>query len=180
VAIIAQAVKRGLLQQNLHQNRGVEYRKHYRFARITNPKSYRQADEAVCKAISEVLHHCGASLVGLTAMVDYGVFPCRYAFYMEIEYPDQDVAGRSEMMLENALRHTSPRYHPIRQNDGLEQPALRVVQPGTFAKLKNVLIARGASAYQIKIPWIIRDQELASLLAANTFYAASDALLASY
>ena len=88
----------------------------------------------------------GANLVDLTAMVDYEVFPCRYTFYVEIWYPDQDGTECSETLLKDALRHTSPRHHSIRQTDRLGQLALRVVRPGTFEMLKKALIARGASA----------------------------------
>ena len=178
MAIVEKAVNRGLLQQILHLNRGTEYGQHYRFARITTPKSYKQAEGAVCNAVSEVMLQCGANLVDLTAMVDYEVFPCRYTFYVEIGYPDQDEVECSETLLEDALCHINPRYRSIRQTDRLGQLALRVVRPGTFEKLKKALIARGASACQVKIPRVISDRELASLLEANTLHTASDTLLA--
>ncbi len=172
MAIVEKAINRGLLQQILHLNRGTEHGQHYRFARITIPKSYKQAEKAVCSAVSEVMLHYGANLVYLTAMVDYGVFPCRYTFYVEIGYPDQDGRECSETLLEDALCHTSPCHHSIRLTDRLGQLALRVVRQGTFEKLKNLLITRGASAYQVKIPRMIRDRELASLLTANTLTSA--------
>ena len=177
MAIVEEAVKRGLLQQIRHLNRGTKYGQHYRFARIATPKSYKQTEDAVYKAVSEVILEHGANLVDLTAMVDYEVFPCRYTFYVEIRYPDQDGAESSEALLENALCHTS-RYHSIRQSNRLGKCALRVVQPGTFEKLKKVLIAKGSSANQVKIPQVIRDRELASLLTANILEPANDTLLA--
>jgi hypothetical protein len=178
VTIVEKAVSRGLLQQILHLNRGTGYGQHYRFARIATPKSYKQAEDAVYKAVSEVMLQFGANLVDLTAMVDYEVFPCRYTLYVEIGYPDQDGMECSETPLEDALCHISPLYHSIRQIDRLGQLALRVVRPGTFEKLKKALIAKGASACQVKIPRVIRDRELAPLLTANTLHTASDTLLA--
>jgi hypothetical protein len=178
VTIVEKAVSRGLLQQILHLNRGTGYGQHYRFARIATPKSYKQAEDAVYKAVSEVMLQFGANLVDLTAMMDYEVFPCRYTLYVEIGYPDQDGMECSETPLEDALCHISPLYHSIRQIDRLGQLALRVVRPGTFEKLKKALIARGASACQVKIPRVIRDRELAPLLTANTLHTASDTLLA--
>jgi hypothetical protein len=178
VTIVEKAVSRGLLQQILHLNRGTGYGQHYRFARIATPKSYKQAEDAVYKAVSEVMLQFGANLVDLTAMVDYEVFPCRYTLYVEIGYPDQDGMECSETPLDDALCHISPLYHSIRQIDRLGQLALRVVRPGTFEKLKKALIAKGASACQVKIPRVIRDRELAPLLTANTLHTASDTLLA--
>ena len=90
-------------------------------------------------------------------MVDYEVFPCRYTFYVEIGYPDQDGAEYSETRLEDALCHTSPCYHSIRQTDRLGKWALQVVRPGTFEKLKKALIAMGASGLPGQDPPVIRD-----------------------
>ena len=178
MAIVEKAVKHGLPQQILHLNRGKELGKRYRFARVATPKSHQQAEDAVYESVSELVLQYGANLVALTAMVDYEVFPCRYIFYVEIEYPDQDGDECRATALDEALCHTSPRCHSIHQADRLGKSALRVVQPGTFDKLKKNLIARGASALQVKIPRVIRDRELASLLIANTFHTASETLLA--
>jgi hypothetical protein len=175
LAIVEQDIERALPQRILHLNRGTEYGQCYQFARIAAPKSYRQAENAVCKAVSEVTLQSGANLVDFTAMVDYEVFPCRYTFYVEIGYPAQD-AECSETLLKDVLHHASSHYHSIRQADQLGQLALRAVRTGTFEKLKKALIARGTAACQVKIPRVIRDRELGSLLAASALHTTGDAL----
>ena len=65
MAIVEKDVKRGLLQQILHLTRGTEYGQRYRFVRIATPKSYKQAEEAVYEAVSEVILQYGANLVDL-------------------------------------------------------------------------------------------------------------------
>ncbi len=178
MAIVEKDVERGLPPQILHLNRGREYGQHYRFARTATPKSHKQAEDAVYQAVTEVMLQHEATLVDLTAMVDYEVFPCRYTFYVEIRYPDQDRAECSETLLKDALCRIIPRYYSIRQADQLGQLALWMVRPGTFEILKKALIARGTSASQVKIPRVIRDRELASLLTANILNTANDTLLA--
>jgi hypothetical protein len=178
VAITEKDVNYGLSQQILHLNRGTEHKQHYQFVRIVTPKSYKQAENTVYEAVSEVMLQCGTRLIDLTAMVDYEVFPCRYTFYVEIGYPVQDGVECSQMLLDNALCRTNLRNLSLGQIDRLGQLALRVVRPGTFEKLKKALLDRGTSASQVRIPRVIRNRELASLLMANTLHPASDTLLA--
>ena len=79
-----------------------------------------------------------------------------------------DRIGGGDTLLEEALCRVNPRYQAIRNADNLGQLGLRVVQPGTFNKLKKILIGRGASANQVQVPRVIRDSEISSLLSANT------------
>lgn len=137
----------------------------YRRGQLINLVGEKTSEEALCSAVSGVMQQCGTELVDFTTMVDYEAYPCRYAFYVEIAYPSSNGFGHSEMKLEDTLCRANPRYYSSRQSEQLGRLALQVVQPGTFEALKKVLIARGASASQVKIPRVIRDQELASLLA---------------
>lgn len=178
MTIVENTVNNGLPQQILHLSRGAEYKQHYRYTRIATPKSYKQAENAVHEAISEVMLQCGTHLIDSTAMVDYEVFPCRYTFYLEIGYPVQAGVECSQALLDDALCRTNPRNSAHRQIEHLGQLALRIVRPGTFKKLKKALLAGGASARRVKIPRVIKNRELASLLLANTLHPASDTLLA--
>lgn len=136
----------------------------YRRGQLINLVGEKTSEEALCSAVSGVMQQCGAELVDFTTMVDYEAYPCRYTFYVEIAHPGRNGFGHSEMRLEDALCRANPRYNSSRQAEQLGKLALRVVQPGTFEALKGALIARGASASQVKIPRAIGDQELASLL----------------
>ncbi len=150
----------------------------YRRGQLINLVGEKTSEETVSNAVYGVMQEWGAKLVDFTTMVDYESYPCRYIFYVETAHPDRDQVGCGETLLEDTLYRTNLRYRSVRQTYRLGQLALRVVRPGTFEKLKKVLIARGASACHVKIPRVIRDRELASLLTANALYPASDARLA--
>ena len=155
-----------------HQSPVIEFL--FRRGQLINLVGEKTSEEAVCNAVYGVMQQWDTKLVDFTTMVDYEAYPCRYIFYVETGHPDQDQVGRGEKLLEDTLYQTNPRYRSVRQTDRLGQLVLRVVRPGTFEKLKKALIARGTSACQVKIPRVIRDRELASLLNINTLYAASD------
>jgi hypothetical protein len=139
----------------------------YRRGQLINLVGEKTSEQAVSSAVLQVLQHLGTELVDFTTMVDYGSYPCRYVFYVEVRHPEYGI-GSGEELLEEAICRANPRYQATRNADHLGQLGLRLVQPGTFAMLKRILIDRGASAYQVQIPRVIRDQELASLLASNT------------
>lgn len=139
----------------------------YRRGQLVNLVGEKTSEEALCNAVHGAMQQWGAKLEDFTTIVDYESYPCRYTFYVETGHPCQDGVDQGEALLDAALCHTNPRYHSIRQADRLGRLALRVVQPGTFEKLKKILTARGTIACQVKIPRVIRDRELASLLTAN-------------
>ncbi len=150
----------------------------YRRGQLISLVGEKTSEAAFNTTVCGVTQQWGTDLVDFTTMVDYEVYPCRYIFYVEIGHPHQNRERHGETLLEDVLCQTSPRYHSSRQAKQLGQSTLRLVQPGTFEKIKKMLIARGASANEVKIPRVIRDEELAALLTANTIPAASDALRA--
>ena len=150
----------------------------YRRGQLINLVGEKTSEEAFSIAVYGVMEQWGTELVDFTTMVDYETYPCRYAFYVEIRHPDQDGVRHIETLLEDTLCQNNPRYQTNRQADRLGQLALRVVLPGTFEKLKKVLIARGAPANQVKVPRVIRDQELAALLTVSALYEINDSLRA--
>ncbi|MGD0153108.1 MAG: GH3 auxin-responsive promoter family protein [Thermacetogeniaceae bacterium] len=148
----------------------------YRRGQLISLVGEKTSEEAFSTTVYGLMQQWGTDLVDFTTRVDYEVYPCRYIFYVESGHPYQNRERQGETLLEDVLCQTSPRYHSSRQAKRLGQSALRLVQPGTFEKMKKMLIARGASANEVKIPRVIRDEELAALLTANTIHAARDAL----
>ncbi len=140
----------------------------YRRGQLIDLVGEKTSEQVVSSTVIQVLRHLDTELVDFTTMVDYESYPCRYIFYVEIRHSDRDRIGGGDTLLEEALCRVNPRYQAIRNADNLGQLGLRVVQPGTFNKLKKILIGRGASANQVQVPRVIRDSEISSLLSANT------------
>ena len=62
-------------------------------------------------------------------------------------------------VLEEALGGANPRYQAARRAGKLDILKLCLVRPGTFAAIKQMLIRRGASPNQVKIPRVIRNDD---------------------
>jgi len=69
--------------------------------------------------------------------------------------------------LDASLRRANPVYALIRGSERLGPATLHPVRPGTFQALRDVLVRRGASPTQVKVPRAVRDPELVALLRSH-------------
>lgn len=68
------------------------------------------------------------------------------------------------MILEEAIRKANPTYMVAQKAGRIAPLKLEVVVAGTFKKLKDELIKKGASSNQVKVPRVINDEKLISIL----------------
>lgn len=87
-----------------------------------------------------------------------------YHFYVEIASSD---IKTFQTNLEHYLEEMNPRYRAGIEGNRIISLKMDKVQPGTFAKLHQELLQRGASLNQVKIPRLVKDAQLIALLEDN-------------
>jgi len=135
----------------------------HRRGSLLNIAGEKTSEQAARHALTEALSRAGMELVDFSTMEDLGATPKRYVFFVELDARGQpvDVPQLAEW-LEEALRRANPFYATLRARFG--PIALYPVQPGTFRALRELLISRGASPSQVKIPRVVTEGPLSQLL----------------
>jgi len=63
-------------------------------------------------------------------------------------------------VFDRALRDRQERYDYYREKDAISEAQVRFVSPGTFRMVREALVAKGASPQQLKVPRVLKDDEL--------------------
>jgi hypothetical protein len=137
----------------------------YRRGQLLNLAAEKTSEQAVLAALLEASSAWGMPLVDFTTLADYDAAPARYVFFVEVKDPAALArlpdAGAT---LDQALGRANPRYQVARDTGRLGSPVLHPVQQDTFAQVKGLLIRRGASANQVKIPRVVSADDVIQLL----------------
>lgn len=135
----------------------------HRRGSLLNIAGEKTSEAAAQEALRQALSAAGMELVDFATMEDLEHTPKRYVFFVELDARGQmvDVDKLAEG-LEEALRRANPYYVTLRARLG--PLAFYQVQPGTFRALRELLIRRGASPNQVKIPRVVTEGPLAELL----------------
>lgn len=150
-----------------HQSPVIEFL--YRRGQLINLAGEKTSEQAVCRALSQAVKQWGHELVDFTTMADYDISPGRYIFFVEVNNPaGLSGATRCPGILEETIGRANPRYLAARRAGRIAPLKLIFVKAGTFDRLAKILMEKGASANQLKIPRLIRDGELANFLRERT------------
>lgn len=135
----------------------------YRRGSLLNIGGEKTSEDAARKALTEALAKEGLEMMDFSAMEDVEQAPKRYVFFVELAASDKavDVARIAEH-LEEALRRANPFYLTLRARLG--PLALYPVKPGTFQGLRDLMVRRGASPSQAKVPRLVPEGPLAEFL----------------
>ncbi|HWJ03114.1 MAG TPA: GH3 auxin-responsive promoter family protein, partial [Verrucomicrobiae bacterium] len=141
----------------------------YRKGQLLNLAGEKTPELAVQYAIQSVLTACGAEVKDYTTYLDLsGTVGC-YRFYIEVRKRDESEFNAREIRdaLENCLAEANPSYHRALSAKRIAPLDLKLVKEGTFEGLRYKLIKRGASNNQVKIPRLVKDEQLLSFLEQN-------------
>jgi hypothetical protein len=138
----------------------------YRRGSLLNLMGEKTSEHAARRSLEEALATEGLSPADYSVVEDMEELPGRYAFFVEF----QDSGGhakepaRLSRALEEALCRNHSCYAAIRCDERLSAAVLHRVEAGTFQAMREVLVRRGGSPLQVKVPRVVRDAELEGLL----------------
>jgi hypothetical protein len=133
---------------------------------LLNLMGEKTSEHAARLALEEALATEGLLPADYSVVEETEALPGRYAFFVELQEAAQP-RGEPEQLsraLEEALCRTNPFYQVIRRSERLGPAQLHRVEAGTFQALRDVLVRRGGSPTQVKVPRVVRDAELQELL----------------
>ncbi|WP_437507722.1 GH3 auxin-responsive promoter family protein [Sorangium sp. So ce1099] len=146
----------------------------YRRGSLLNIAGEKTSEHALHHALDQALSKEALGLVDFSAMEDAESAPKRYVIFVELTEDSRPASvERLAARLDEALREANPYYATLRGRLG--PPSLHLVQPGTFRELRALMIRRGASPSQVKVPRAVTEGPLAELLMARRDVAAEPA-----
>lgn len=145
-----------------HESPVLEFQ--YRKGQLLNLSGEKTSEQAVQQALSQTALSLGVTLEDYTVVLDLKAAVGHYHFYVEVDSAPIDCF---ETTLENCLQEMNPRYRVGVEGKRIAPLRVDQVQPGTFQKLRQELLRRGASLNQVKIPRLIKDARLIGLLEEN-------------
>lgn len=138
----------------------------YRKGQLLNLVAEKTTESAVHHSIITSIKKWDVDLVEYTAIQDLSETVGCYKFYVEVNNTETLMCNKVEkrMILEEAIRKANPTYMVAQKAGRIAPLKLEVVVAGTFKKLKDELIKKGASSNQVKVPRVINDEKLISIL----------------
>ncbi len=144
----------------------------YRKGQLLNLTGEKTQEAAVLAALKNATKHWDCDLVDYTTAVDLNGSLGRYVIFVEVRNSEKITGITSwQAILQRALEEANPRYRAAIEARRIGGLVLHVVQPGTFHRLQRELMSRGASANQVKIPRVLKDESLISFLSESTLKA---------
>lgn len=140
----------------------------YRKNQLISINAEKTSEHAVQQAITETFKHLDVELVDYTVMADINISPGRYVFFVEVNNSEDIDKAEAEEILESKLCVANPRYEKFRKVMKIGNLSLEFVKPHTFDSLKVLLLSKGASRNQVKIPRVVKKDELIEFLKSNT------------
>lgn len=141
----------------------------YRKNQLISINAEKTSEQAVHQAITETFKHRDLELVDYTVMADIDSSPGRYVFFAEVNNIEELDKNEAEKILDSKLGIANPRYEQFRKSMKIGNVSLQLVKPGTFASLKVLLVSKGASRNQVKIPRVVKRDDLVRFLKSNTY-----------
>lgn len=142
----------------------------YRKGQLLNIAAEKTQEAAVQHAVMTAVKKWGTELIDYTVIQDLSSTVGFYKFYVEVNNPEALInnIGNNRAILENALCEANPRYLAGLKANRIAPLKLQIVKCGTFQNVRKELLKKGASVNQVKIPRVINDKKLTSLLDQNT------------
>jgi hypothetical protein len=140
----------------------------YRRNQLLSLVAEKTSEQAAQRAVQMTFSHLPCQVIDFAVTADLDLLPGRYVFFIEVEGDHlQQWAGWAQEQLDHQLGLANPSYGSARRSGRISPLDLQIVQPGTFADLKTLMMARGASPNQLKIPRVIEDKQLRQHLATR-------------
>lgn len=141
----------------------------YRKGQLLNIAGEKTSEAAVRQAITQTMATLKQSIVDFTVTLDLSSAVGKYAFYLEVESGGVKPEEISKLCdtLEKKLYEANPRYRTGVESNRIAPCVVHLVRSGTFDRLRQELVKRGASLNQVKIPRPIQDARLIEVLESN-------------
>lgn len=141
----------------------------YRKGQLLNLAAEKTSELAVQHALTTAAEKWGTDVIDYTVRLDLDAAVGCYRFYVEVGRPDVllDRIEKNRDILEQALAEANPRFLAGLKAKRIAPLALHVVKPGTFHLMRQLLMKKGASFNQVKIPRVIKDEQLIHFLEQN-------------
>lgn len=149
----------------------------YRKGQLLNVAGEKTSELAVQEAVQQAVQEvggavdegCPTEVQDYTVSLDLEASVGYYKFYLEVRNPDVLLTNiiRLRERLELALGVANPRYRSGLETGRIAPLTVQLIKPGTFEVLRQQLLQKGASANQVKIPRLVRDQQLICTLEEN-------------
>jgi hypothetical protein len=137
----------------------------YRRGTLLNMIGEKTSEHATRHALEQVLRAQGAHLADYSVVERTETLPGSYGFFVELQDTRAaPVEAELGTALDAALCQANPFYAQMRGGGKLGPPLLELVRPGAFQAVRDVLVRRGGSSTQVKVPRVVRDAELKALL----------------
>jgi hypothetical protein len=136
---------------------------------LMNFNAEMMTESTAFNALSSATAELGSRLVDYSIRPGAETFPPHYCFYVEVADPiGSDVASTLQAALERHLGRENPRYEDRVAMGRLLPCQVRLVAPGGFRRFEDTLCVqaqeRGISAVQIKVPRLLKTDELVEML----------------
>ncbi|MBL9009069.1 MAG: GH3 auxin-responsive promoter family protein [Myxococcales bacterium] len=114
----------------------------------------------------------GLQLADFTTRIDTDSLPQRYVFYIELGASERptDVAALAAKLvdsIDSALCQGNSLYELSRKSARIGAAEVRFVRSGTFRRLRDIFVQRGASPTQVKVPRVLGDPDMIAVLEEN-------------
>ena len=141
----------------------------YRKGQLLNIAGEKTSEEAVRLAMTQTMEALKQTLVDFTVTLDLSSALGQYAFFIEVEAGGvkSEEIPKLRDTLEKKLYAANPRYRAGVESHRIAPCVVHRVRPGTFDRLRQELVKRGASLNQVKIPRAIQDARLIEVLESN-------------
>ena len=128
----------------------------FRKNQVLNMVSEKTNEEQLTSALKSTMDKLNLSLVDYTTIPDNSITPGRYVFYCEFkEGLSKEKVRLLEETLDKELRKSNLAYDRTRNNKKLGMIKIVALKNNTFKEIKEVLLKKGVSKNQIKIPRVV-------------------------
>lgn len=114
----------------------------------------------------------GLQLTDFTTRIDTDALPQRYVFYLELGANEQPadvpvLVSKLADLIDSGLGQGNSLYELARKSQRIGAAEARLVRSGTFRQLRDIFVMRGASATQVKVPRVLGDPDMITILEEN-------------
>ena len=144
----------------------------HRRGALLNICGEKTSERAAYTALLRSTGLAGLQLADFTTRIDTDSLPQRYVFYLELGPTEQpsDVAALAARLIDaidSALCQGNSLYELARGSDRIAAAEVRLVRSGTFRRLRDIFVLRGASPTQVKVPRVLGDPDMIAILEEN-------------
>ena len=144
----------------------------HRRGALLNICGEKTSERAAYTALLRSTGIAGLQLADFTTRIDTDSLPQRYVFYLELGASEKPVdvtalVGKLVDSIDSALCQSSSLYELSRKSHRIGTAEVRLVRSGTFRRLRDIFVSRGASPTQVKVPRVLGDPDMIAILEEN-------------